>query len=57
MLIPLLYWILMILSLIGSGYLGFRSTAEDRWVGGWAFVAWILFLLIGLKLFAGVLHG
>lgn len=45
----MLYWFLMILSLLGSGYLGYRP--DGRWFGGWAFLAWVLFFLIGLKLF------
>lgn len=49
--VAMLYWFLMILSFLGSGYLGFRGPVEGRWFGGWAFVAWVLFFLIGLKLF------
>jgi len=49
------YWLLMVLSFLGSGYLGIWGPAEGRWFGGWAFIAFLLFFLLGLKVFGPVL--
>lgn len=50
--IGMLYWILMLLALLSSFYWGYTTPQEGRRaVGGWSLLIWLLFLLIGLKLF------
>jgi hypothetical protein len=50
--LSLWYWLLMFLSLLSSFYYGYQTPPAGRFsVGGWSLVIWLLFLVIGLRLF------
>ena len=46
------FWVLMFFALLSSLYYGYQTPPPGRFsVGGWSLVIWLLFLLVGLKLF------
>lgn len=52
------YWILMLLLLLAGGWWGLRAPAEERWpFVGWSVLYFLLFLVVGLKLFGAPLQG
>lgn len=53
--LSLAYWILMLLYVCFACWNGYRSS--DGWIIGGGVIGFLLFLVIGLKLFGAPLHG
>jgi hypothetical protein len=52
------YWLLMAFWVVSSFYYGYSTPAEGRWgVAGWSVVMFLLFVMIGIKLFGGPIQG
>lgn len=51
-----LYWLLMFLWLLSGAWVGYRPGDRFSW-GGWALVLFLLFLMIGLKLFGAPIQS
>lgn len=56
MTLSFLFWLLMILALIFSGWLGFRPNG-DRWAFGWGLFLWVILFVLGWQVFGFVIKG
>jgi hypothetical protein len=54
--LSLIYWILMLLWLVGGVYVGFRP-GGDRFVGGGSILLFLLLALLGFAVFGSPIKG
>lgn len=53
--IGLLFWFLMIVTLLWGGFGVFRQDASGRWLGGYPLLMWVCVALVGWKVFGPLL--
>lgn len=56
MTVGFLFWLLMILWLLFGGWFAFRPNG-DRYTFGWSLLVFLLFLLLGIRVFGWPIKG